>query len=149
MTKDEFYSSIYDFDDLINFCEQNGCVHIVENVMHEADFDTWVWDEVESLRSHWFWNELRDVISNLEAPTSRYFEPTGSLTYRILTNDDLEEYMDDVIVWGEEYDFWDDDACDDDWEFEEDSNTDDESDVVDVDIPFESSFNLSQFIGVA
>lgn len=142
MTKDEFYNDIQDFDDLIGFCRRYGCYHIVENIYDPDQFDDWVWDCIDSLRSRWFWHDLRDVLENLDEPDG-YFIPTGDLEYNELGTMDLEHYMDEVIDWGDCEDFWEDD-CDPD---NEDYNDDDE-DKDWVDDQFEVVINLAEFIGV-
>lgn len=143
MTKDEFYDNIQGFDDLIGFCRQHGCYHIVEDIFDPDQFDDWVWDCIDSLRSRWFWHDLRDVLENLVEPDG-YFVPTGELEYNELSRMDLERYMDEVIDWGECEYFWDDD-CDDDDEWDSE-NEDEDKDWVDD--KFEVVVNLADFIGV-
>lgn len=146
MTKDEFYEDITDFDELIEFCHSNGCSHIVEDLRHRDDFDEWVWDCLDELRSRWFWHDLRNALEDLEAPGTDYFIPGGDLEYREVGTRDLDLYMDEVIDWGDYNDFWDDEEEEDDEDWIEGCE-----DILEEDDepPFEISINLPQFIGVA
>lgn len=140
MTKDEFYASIESFDDLVDFCITNGCRHIVEDIKYRSDFDDWVWDQIENMRRHWFWNELADKLQDLYEPSTEFFKQTDLLEYDELYADDLDEYIDDVIVWGEEYEFWDEDPEEDD---------EDEEETVKEDPIFTSEIEIACLIGVA
>ena len=142
MTKDEFYDEVTDFDELIEFCYNHGCSYIVEDLRKSDDFDSWVWDQLEDLRSSWYWYDLRSALDELEAPSGDYFLPGDGLEYSELGARDLDNYMDDVIDWGNEEDFWDED--DEEWiEIEEDEVDDEEESV------FESELELVALIGIA
>ena len=143
MTKDEFCSTIDSFDDLINFCEVNGCIHIIEGIERQEDFDEWVWDQIEGMRRHWFWNELAYKLQDLYEPSTDYFKPTDLLEYDELYADDLDEYVDEVIAWGEEEEFWDED------EEDEDECYDDDDDYNEDEPVFTSEIEIACLIGVA
>ena len=152
MTKDEFYNDVEDFSDLINFCEEHGCVHIIENIRESDMFDDWVWDVLENNRHRWFWHDVRDMLDRVEAPTSDYFstpEGTSDLTYEELWDGyDLDRYKDMVADWGDDEDFWDEEHYDDE------AYDDDDSDccwdeVIQEEPGFTSDIEITMLIGVA
>ena len=153
MTKDEFYDEIEDFYDLIGFCEDHGCSHIVQNIRESDSFNDWVWDVIENNRSRWFWHDVRDMLSRLDPPSSEYFstpEGINDLVFGELWGDDLNGYKDDVADWGDDEGFWDEE---DDWLsdidlelFEE--NEDEAEDEDSGDECWDVSVDLSVLIGV-
>ena len=142
MTKSEFYDSIGDIADLVEFCQCYGCSYIVDELKHVDNFDDWVWDELEGLRRRWFWNDLRDALNDLVEPMSLYFKPIGDMEYTEIYDSDLDEYIDEVLSWGDREGFWDPETDDEDGEEEDDEGVDD--DVFEV----ASGNDLAQFIGV-
>lgn len=113
MTKDEFYGQIDGFGDLIDFCVENGCEHIVTDVRSTDDFDEWVWDCLDTARSSRYWYEIKRLFDNLCEPYSDYFLEVDLLEYRNLDDDSLEDFMADVVEWGDNHYFWDEDEDDD------------------------------------
>ena len=146
MTKDEFYDEITDFDDLIRFCENNNCYHLVEELRPSDDFDDWVWDRLEDMRSRWYWYDLRRALNDIEAPSGDYFIPGLDLEYSEPSNADLDSYMDDVIDWGDENGFWDEE---DDEEYDDDDSDCCWDEVIQEEPSFTSDIEITILIGVA
>ena len=144
MTKTEFYEEITTFKDLIDFCQDNGCYYIIEDIIPSDDFDEWFWNTLEDLRHRWYWHDLKSKMEEIECPCNDYFIPTGGLDYNDLSDDfDLGDYLDQVIDWGDEEGFWEED--DEDVESDEE-----EGPASDEDTPaFEMSLTLYQLIGLA
>ena len=144
MTKDEFYDEVTDLDELVSFCERYNCYYIVEDLRRSDDFDSWIWDQLEDLRSRWYWYDLRGALNEIEEPSGDYFIPGDELEYSEPGRSDLDEYMDRVIEWGDENGFWDeeDDDDDEDWVFEEDQPEEDGFQAA-------TTAEFAAFIGVA
>lgn len=147
MTKDEFYEEVSDFDDLIRFCEDNNCYHLVEDIKHVDDFDDWIWDQLEEMRHRWYWYDLRAALNNIEAPSGSYFVPAGDLDYTEPDYADLDEYMDDVIAWGDANGFWEEEG--DDEEYDDDDGDCCWDEVVQEEPSFTSDIEITMLIGVA
>ena len=148
MTKDEFYEEISDFDDLISFCERHGCEHLVEDIKRSDDFDDWIWDQLEDLRSRWYWYDLRAALNNIDAPSGDYFVPIDELEYNDLGDADLDSYMDDVIDWGDAEGFWDEEI-DDEEEYDDDDGDCCWDEVTHEEQNFTSDIEIAMLIGVA
>lgn len=147
MTKAEFYDEIENFSDLLDFCLTNDCEYIVENIRDSANFDDWIWDVIENNRSRWFWHYVRDVLRDIEAPSSDYFvapEGIDDLNFGELWEEDLQEYKDKVLDWGDDIGFWDDEEDDDEWISDDDPVEDKDS----GDVCWDVSVDLSVLIGV-
>ena len=147
MTKDEFYDLISDIDDLVNFCEEHNCYHLIEDLKPSDDFDDWVWDQLEELRNRWYWYDLRSALNNIEAPASNYFIPGAELEYSEPSGIELDNYMDDVLAWGDEVGFWDEE--DDDEEYDDDDSDCCWDDVAQEELDFTSDIEITMLIGVA
>lgn len=130
MTRQEFLEASEDcgWSDLVEFCNNEGCDYC-DDVYDEYDRNEYV-DErlVEDARECGNWQEFKDILNSI---------PTGYDCYRRndygewvgLGDDDLSQYIEDVIEWMDRNDQWDeeefddgeDDTCDDnDYDEEED-----------------------------
>lgn len=147
MTKDEFYERVSDFDDLVDFCEEYNCYHLIEDLKPSEEFDDWVWDRLEELRHSWYWYDLRAALNNFDAPSGDYFIPGAELEYSEPSNADLDSYMDDVIDWGDEVGFWDEE--DDDEDYDDDDSDCCWDEVVQEEPDFTSDIEITMLIGVA
>ena len=146
MTKDEFYDQISNFDDLIGFCEEYNCYHLVEDLKPSDDFDDQVWGQLEDLRHSYYWYDLRAALNEIEAPIGDYFIPGTGLEYSEVSDADLDSYVDDVIDWGDEEGFWDEE---DDEEYDDDDSDCCWDEVVQEEDSFTSDIEITMLIGVA
>ena len=101
MTKAEFYEQVNTIAELVSFCEEYQCYHIVEDLRESDDFDAWIWDQMDDLCTRWYWTELRDTLNDIEPPRD-YFLPGDNLTF---SEPDLEEYMNAVVEYLDEEGF--------------------------------------------
>lgn len=146
MTKAEFYAEVTSISDLIDFCYQYDLVEAIGEIRYSDDFDDWVWDTLEEERSSHYWYEAKDWLSDLEAPNGSYYKITGRLEYENIYEADLDRYMRQVVDYGEETCFWDDEEDeDDDWVTIGDDPIEDKDSG---DVCWDVSVDLSVLIGV-
>lgn len=129
MTREWFEDNITDFDELIEFCDNNGC-DVLEGLHHEDDFDSFVCDDIRDATRNEYWNEIRSELNRIyDERGGDYFFYNGRFDYVWVSSDyNFEEYKTRVIEWAEYEAFFDavpDDDVDDEKPEEESASEDD------------------------
>ena len=115
MTREWFEYNINDFDDLIDFCDENGC-DVLEGLHPGDDFDQYVCDDIRNAIGHEYWTEIRSELNRIyDEHGGDYFFYNGEFDYIWVSSDyDFEEYKSRVIDWAEYEDFFEPEYEDDD-----------------------------------
>ena len=140
MTREWFEDNINDFDDLIGFCDENGC-DVLEGLHPEDDFDQYVCDDIRNATGHDYWTEIRSELNRIyDEHGGDYFFYNGEFDYVWISSDyDFEEYKGRVIDWAEYEDFFEP-------EFEEDDDEEEpEEELTHEDDSFETPDLTSLF----
>lgn len=145
MTKAEFYAEVHSISDLIDFCCNYEFYDVIEGIKDSDDFDDWVWSELEDSRHNSYWYEIKEWLCDLVEPEADYFKITGFLSYENVYENDLSEYMEQVVDLGDQCDFWDEEDEDDGWITEDDDPIEDKDSG---DVCWDVSVDLSILIGV-
>lgn len=106
MTRQQFMDEVTDFDELFQFCDENGYEDALEDIYHQDALDEYVESEIsEYIRRH-SWRELRDALDDI--PTGyNYYRCTGWLEYDG-ADDEFEYYKDQVLECCDRNGDWDD-----------------------------------------
>lgn len=140
MTRQEFLeeSQQWDWDDLINFCNEMGC-SLCEDVYDEDARDECIDSRLEDLVYNEGWREIKNYLDDIP-DGSDYYERDDWDDWCCLDGDDLEDRISDVVdwmdrngLWDDEYDEEEEEECCDGTPFTEDEE--DETPIEDEDIP--------------
>lgn len=146
MTRDEFLEEITTWQQLRDFCEDNGCGDYLMDIYSEEDRDGYVDDCIVDWARDYTWTELYSILDNI---------PTGYEYYRLcedgdwegLTQADFDAFKDDVADWCDRNDIWDEEYTEEDDEEEapEEDEEEDDSEPVDEEPPIEDEdFSLDE-----
>ena len=110
MTSEEYYSSISNWAELLDFCEENEA-DTCNGIFLEDDLDSHICEDIREYIQNDYWYNLRDRLDDIYANGEAYYKES-TLEY-ICLDDDFEHYRDDVYTEMEERGFFDDDDDDD------------------------------------
>lgn len=120
MTRREFIEEVNDFDDLTRFCWNNDC-YICEYIRNGEQYDDYIWELIRDWDDGW--ERLRDWLDDLPS-VGRWDYVDTEDDFRLLDDDDFEDYKRRVEEWMTENAFWDE-PDEDEEEIEEDPVRDD------------------------
>ena len=123
----------YGLGDLVNFCWENGCDDIVSDVYDEEQYYREIDEAVEEYIHNYSWTRLREALNDLPEGYS-YYRRNGTLDWDGLENEDVDDYIDDVVAWMDDNDGWDpEDDDEEDDEPEEEPEEEPEPSIEDGD----------------
>lgn len=146
MTRSEFINDITRWWELIDFCRDVGC-EVCEDIVCADDLDRCIEDDVEnSAHDGMSWEDIRDRLNDIET-RYEYYLNDGYIIYNGLNSEeDFDEYKDEVLDWMDSYGDWDEeDTEDDDFVDEEDSYQEVKEDS---DPPMEAEFPVTELISL-
>ena len=123
MKRSEFLNDVDCVGELLSFCWQNNC-DVMENVIDDDTRDEYINDSLVDLAREYNWQDLYRILSDYDdySGYSYYYYDDGYGEYRPLSENDFEEWRDEVLRWADDQgDFWD---PEDDEEDEEDESGD-------------------------
>lgn len=114
MTRTEFFETVTDWDELIDFCSNEDC-DICADVYDESGRDAWIDDWLQENVSHMRWQDIYHFLYDI---------PNGWDHYRIndygecegLDDDDFRAYVEDVAEWMDNGGWWDEEPDDEEAE---------------------------------
>lgn len=141
MTRSEFIDDITSWSELLEFCSEESC-DLLDDIFDEESMDSEINEFLGDYARDYDWYNLRDYLK--EIPTGYdYYQQNGAFDWVGLTDDDLDNYKNDVLRWAEDYDVFEDedDEGDDGIDNEEPEEPEDPP-VEDEDFPFDELFGL-------
>lgn len=128
MTRNEFIEEICSWDDLINFCYDNGCDHC-DDVFDEEARDELLNERLQDKAKRVdCWQDLLDWLKDISTGFDCYRE-ADYFDFPPLDEDDFNDYKDDVLDWADDNDIWDEEEeADEDEEPPIASNNDEDTD---------------------
>lgn len=100
MTRREFVEGVFDMADLINFCYDNDCDELVENIYDEYAVNEFI---MERIKDDCFgcddWQSLRASLDNI--PEADYYDLTFDYDRA-----DPEELKQSILDWMDEHNAW-------------------------------------------
>lgn len=146
MTRSEFINDIASWSELLEFCSEEGC-DLLDDIFDEESMDSEINEFLSDCARDYDWYNLRDYLK--EIPTGYdYYQQNGAFEWVVLTDDDFNDYKDDVLRWAENYEvFEDEDEEGDEGRDNEESVLEEleepeDSPVEDEDFPFDELFGL-------
>lgn len=112
MTRQEFIDDVTSWDELIDFCNDNGCGYC-DDVYSEYSRDEYIDDDlVDMARNADGWSDLLDSLNNI--PTGYDFYRRDDYgEWRGLGDYEFSDYKSDVLEWGDDAEIWDEDEEED------------------------------------
>ena len=107
MTRQEFLDTVNEFDDLIVFCDEEGCDYC-EGIYSADGREDRINELLSDWEANWGWRDIMDFLRD-EANKDGYawyVESDGTLDG--LTDEDFERYKSDVLSWMDDGGYWDD-----------------------------------------
>lgn len=143
MTRLEFIDDITSWSELLEFCSEESC-DLLEDIFDEESMDFEINEFLGDYARDYDWYNIRDYLK--EIPTGYdYYKQNGAFDWVGLTDDDLDDYKNDVLRWAEDYDVFEneDEEGDDDIDNEESVLEEPEDPPVeDEDFSFDELFGL-------
>ena len=146
MTRSEFINDITSWSELLEFCSEESC-DLLDDIFDEESMDSEINEFLSDYARDYEWYNLRDYLK--EIPTGYdYYQQNGAFDWTGLTDDDFNDYKNDVFGWAENHEVFEDE------DGEGDENTDSEElvfeepegpedpPVEDEDFPFDELFGL-------
>lgn len=135
MTRQYFLNNVYFWEDLLDFCNEEGC-YVADSILSKEDMDERVDDDLEEAVLNYGWKDILEMLQYIP-DHGEYFKCDGVLDYSELDDEDFDIYKSDVLDWMDEYGEWDEDVEDmenTDTEMNEESLFDDNDLVENEDI---------------
>lgn len=137
MTRQDFLEEFqhWDWDDLINFCNEMGC-SLCEDVYDEDARDDCIYSRLEDLVRNEGWRDIRSYLDDIPEG-SDYYERDDWDDWCCLDDDDLEDRISDVVDWMDRNDLWDEEDEEEDYSDETlfTEEEEDETPIEEEDIP--------------
>ena len=144
MTRSEFIDNITEWYELKDFCNTFDC-DVCEDIYDDDDYDDCVEDDVRDVVGECSWREIRDCLCDLPSGYD-YYRRNGNLDYDGMGDDDFEDYKEQALEWGDDYDVWEDEEEEDyaeDDDFLDSTEEPDEEESVK-----EEDFSVGDLIGM-
>lgn len=137
MTRDEFLNSITNWDELVNWCNEQRDCYVCDDVYSEHSYDEYITDQLSSwVRELTSWEELRNRLEELPIAYD-YYRVDDCGDWYGLEGDDFDDYLGNALAWGDQNSVWDDDEE----EYVEDIDEADDEPVESEDISVDELFS--------
>lgn len=113
MTRTEFIENVQSWYDLIDFCYGEGCNYCDDVYDDERKDDYFNDDLVEMARDADSWQDMLSNLNDIPEGYDYYIRDDYG-DWRGASNDDFDEYKDDVLRWADNHDVWDEEEVDED-----------------------------------
>lgn len=121
MTRSEFIDTVNEWEELIDFCRDEGC-DICVGIYDELSMDDFINEYLVDLaRSAQNWYSFRDDLNAIPSGAGWYL-CNGYFDWEELTDDDFEYYKQDVLRWMDNRGYWDEEFPDDEHYCEDDED---------------------------
>lgn len=127
MTISEFERYITTWDELLEFCNDNG-LYTCEDIASESIYEEWVEEDIANRECSWY--ALADYMQELPR-YGEYFVRNSWLDYEVLNDSDFESYKQGVYEEALNDDIFDDDDDSNDEKCDVNPSDDDEWEAVD------------------
>ena len=108
MTRQQFIDEVNEWQELINFCNDEGC-SCCNDVYSEEDRDDYINERlVDMARNADSWSELLDTLSDITTGYD-YYRRDDYGEWCGLDDYEFDDYKDDVLEWADDQDIWEDD----------------------------------------
>lgn len=145
MTRNEFLNNVTTWGELIDFCNDEGCDYC-DDIYSEESRDETINDYLVDWARNESWQDLFSRLDNIETGYDYYKEDDYG-DWVGLSDDDFDDYKDDVLRWMDDNGYWDEeDEYLEDEEFTDDEEVSD-SDGDDSDTP-EEAFPVTELISL-
>lgn len=128
MRREDFWESMRNMDDLMDFARENDLSCSYDVVMG-CDLDSAICDDLRAgdVTRHLTWNEIRDALSDIDGDCEYYLRGGGWLEYNELT---YEDFANAIVDEMDVNDLWEEDEEEEEEE-EEEEDPEDEEEVFD------------------
>lgn len=124
MTRQQFLDEVISFDDLFQFCYDNGYEDCLEDICDQESLNEDVGQDIGEYISSHSWRELRDVLDDI--PTGYYYyRRIGWMEYEG-ADDEFEDYKIDVLSRCDRNRDWDEEEEEDESVYETGGTDEDE-----------------------